>query len=81
MNKNLPKLVKYIFPSNKQWIEVWSLSYRGLHLHFASIASMSIGGVLMKTTCIIMLDFMQPARMTYKSTASDEYIVGVGKES
>ena len=26
--KNVPKLVKYIFPSSKEWTEVWWLKYQ-----------------------------------------------------
>jgi hypothetical protein len=36
MNKNLPKFVKHIFPSNKQRTGVWFAGYRDLHLPFIS---------------------------------------------
>ena len=42
MNKNLPKLVKHIFPSYKQWTGVWFAGYRRLHLPFASIDMVNI---------------------------------------
>ena len=80
MSKNLPKLGKYIFPSDKQWTGVWSVGYRDLHLPCASIDRVDIGAILLKVICIIM-KFMQSARMTYKSAASDEYILGVRKET
>jgi hypothetical protein len=78
MNKNLPKLVKHIFPSNKKWTGVWFAGYRGLHLPFASIAR--VYADLVKTACNYA-GFMRPARMTYKSAASDEYILSVRKEA
>jgi hypothetical protein len=83
MNKNLPKLVKHIFPSNEQRTRVWFARFRDLHLLFVSIGRVKVhvnGVDLVKTTCIIMLD-LQPARMTYKIAASDEYILGIRKEA
>ena len=54
MNKNLPKLVKHIFPTNKQWTRVWFAGYRSLHLPFVGVD----GDIadLVKTKCTIMLD-------------------------
>ena len=42
MNKNLPKHVKYIFLSSKQWTGVWFLRYTGLHLPFLGIEGETI---------------------------------------
>ena len=57
MNKNLPKLVKHIFPSNKQWTGVWSAGYKRLHLPFASIDMVMVNVAdLVKMTSIIILD-------------------------
>ena len=57
MKKNLPKLVKYIFPSDKQWTGVWSAGYRGLHLPCASIDNrVDIDVILVKIIYIIMLN-------------------------
>ena len=80
MNKNLPKLVKYIFPSDEQRTGIWSAGYRDLHWPFARIDSVNIAD-LVKITCIIFARFTQPATMTYKSAASDEYILRVRKET
>ena len=77
MNKNLPKLVKYIFLSNKQRTRVWFLKYRDFHMHFPSIGGENIDFVqivLAGKICTIINFFIQPTRKTYKSptSASDE---------
>ena len=54
LNKNLPKLVKYIIPSDKQWTSIWSAGYRVSHLPFANIDMANITD-LVKTTCKVML--------------------------
>ena len=77
MSKNLPKLGKYIFPSDKQWTGVWSVGYRDFHLPCASIDRVDISAILLK----IIIRFMQSERTAYKSAASDEYILGVRKET
>ena len=56
MNKNLSKLVKYIFPSDKKRTGVRSVGYRDLHLPFASIGRVDIGDILVQITCIIKLN-------------------------
>ena len=82
MNKNLPKLVKHIFPSDKQRTGVWFAGYRGLYLPFTSIDRVNAVD-LVKTTRIIIYyaRFIQPARVTYKSAAIDDYILHVRKET
>ena len=82
MNKNLPKLVKYIFPSNKQRTRVWFAGYRGLHLHlpFTSINVVSIAD-LAKTTSVSTPISCSIREMNHKSAAMDEYILGVRKET
>ena len=79
MNKNLPKLIKYIIPSDKQWAGVWFESYRGLYLPFARV-DVNITG-LVKSNRYNYARYMPPTRMTYKSTASDDYILGVREEA
>ena len=54
MSKNLPKLIKNTFPSDKQWTGVGFESYGGLRLPFASIG-VNITG-LVKVTYIFVLD-------------------------
>jgi hypothetical protein len=34
MHKNLPKFVKHIFPSDKQWTGVWFSKYRDIYTPF-----------------------------------------------
>ena len=79
MNKNLPKLVKYIFPSNKQWTRVWFAGYGGLHLPFTGIDLMNV--VDLVKTSINMPVFCSIRRMNYKRAAIDEYILGIRKET
>ena len=74
MNKNLPKFVKYIFPSSKEWTRVWFLGYRDLRLHFASISTEIIDviglGVNLHTISVKL--FTLPTEKTHKCAASDE---------
>jgi hypothetical protein len=46
-NKNLPKFVKYIFSSSKDWTGVWMLKYRDLYLLLASIGRGYIGNIVL----------------------------------
>jgi hypothetical protein len=80
LNKNLPKLVKNIFPSNKQWTGVWFAGYKGLHLPFTSIDVVNIVD-LVKTTSINMPVLCSLREMNYKIAAVDEYILSVRKET
>ena len=54
MNKNLPKLIKNIFPSDKKWTGIRSVGYRDLHLPFASIGRVDI--IDLVNICIIKLN-------------------------
>ena len=78
MNENLSKLVKYTFPSNKEWTGIWSADNRRRHLPFPSMDMLNID--LAKKINVNYAGFMQPVRMTYKCAASDEYILSVRKE-
>ena len=79
MNKNVPKLVKHIFPSNKQWTGVWFAGYRSLHLPFTSIDVMNV--VDLVKTSINMPVLFSIRRMNYKRAAIDEDILGIRKET
>ena len=82
MNKNFPKLVKHIFPSNKQWTGVWSAGFGGIHLPLASIGRVNTANLVkFVKTNYNYARVMKPAKMTYKSAASDEYILGIRKET
>jgi hypothetical protein len=76
MNKNLPKSVKYIFPSSKYQTGVWFLRERDRHLPFTSVGSMDID--LADTNIVKLL--AQPTKQTYESPASDQCIPGIRKE-
>ena len=79
VNKNLPKLVKYFFPSNNQWTGVWFPGYRSLHLPFTSTDVVNI--VDLEKTSINMPALSVLREMNYKSAAIDEYILGIRKEA
>ena len=78
MDKHLPQLVKYIFTSGEEWTGVWFLMYRA----FTSIGMNKIVQVLADKICIIIVGLLiQPMRKTYKSSTSDECILGIRKET
>jgi len=83
MNKNLPKSVKYIFPSSKDWAGVWFLRYRDLHLPLDCIGRKIINNIVLadKIGTIIPKSFTQRTRKTYKSAACDEGIPCIRKET
>jgi len=47
MNKNLPKFVKYIPPSSKDWTGVWFLRYMALHLPITCIGRENIDNIVL----------------------------------
>ena len=59
--KNLPKLVKYIFPTSEEWTGVWSLRYR--ELPFTSISIMNVG-VAVNLYTVITESYTQPTKLT-----------------
>jgi hypothetical protein len=71
MNKNLPKSLKYIFPSG-----VWFLRERDHHLPTTGIRRVDID-----LTLDVKLFSTQPMTRTYESAASDQYILGIRKHT
>jgi hypothetical protein len=75
MNKNLPKSLKYVFPSSKYWTGVGFLRERNHRLPVTSVGMVDID-----LTLDVKLFNTQPMTRTYKSAASDQYM-GIRKHT
>ena len=69
MTENLPKLVKYIFPTSKELTEVWSLRYRDL-----PFTIISVGLIVNLCTLYSYYSTVYKTYKTYKSPVGDKYI-------
>ena len=74
--KNVPKLVKYIFPSSKEWTRIWWLKCQDC-LPFSRMNVDNIG--LTVNLYNYYQIFYTTYRKTYKSAIGDEYILGIRK--
>ena len=70
MNKNLPKLIKYIFPPSKERAGVWFLNDRDVHLPFISIGREIIDNIVLADKIIAKL-IAQATENTYNGATSD----------
>ena len=74
MTENLPKLVKYIFPTSKELTEVWSLRYRDL-----PFTIISVGLIVNLCTLYSYYSIVYKTYKTYKSPVDDKYILDIRK--